>query len=547
MRNKQQIVFWGVISALVLFVIGSSLRVPLVVNAAKYAEVSREMLANHDWVNLTIAGDAYGQKPPMLFWIGASVFSLFGISVVAYKLSVIACSLLGFYSVYQLGKLLYNTKTAQLAVLFLATSLAYLHFNNDIHTDTLLAWFVVFSVWQFLAFLKFRKWYQFLLGSVGVGLSMLTKGPVGALIPVVVVGVELLSQRKWRDIFHFRWLVALLIIAVVISPAMIGLLNQFGLEGIKFYFWTNNVGRVTGSYKGSGADYTFYLHTSLYLLLPWSVFLIIAFFKEIQQLYRTRLRRGEKEDLSILVGVLVFGAILSVAKQQNPHYILSAVPFILLLTAKWTNILFCEQQNGRLLQRVGIIHRGVALLIILFLPLLTLYVFPEKRLFYWLIYGGFVGGVLFFALQKLSLRKQILMLVLASSALLFTVNVSLYTGMMQYHTAYDAAKVFNQQAPSGATLSIFRNNARYWSLFLYAKSPGRYFVTQEDIERFPPESGDWIYTSEEGYHEIQQQGLKTKVVKMYPKHRSLTRQSLRFLNPKTRASRFRKMYLLELQ
>ena len=537
--------FYITIILLMLFVAASSLKVPLVVNAAKYAEVSREIVINNDWINLTIAGDAYDQKPPMLFWIGALSYSVFGFSVIAYKIAVILFSLIGFYSVYRLSLLLYNKKTALLAMVFWGTSLAFLHFNNDIHTDTLLASFVVFAVWQFMAFLRLGKWHHFVLGSVGVGLSMLTKGPVGALIPAAVVGTELLVQRRWKDIFHPRWLLALLIVGVVILPAMIGLLNQFGLEGIKFYFWTNNMGRVTGSYKGSSNDYAFYLHTSLYLLLPWSIFMVVALFKEIQQAFRSKLRKAEA-DVSILVGILFFVAILSVAKQQNPHYILSAVPFIFIITAKWTVILFEKSSNVTLQKTLAVVHKFIAVILVAFLLLITLYVYPEKRFLYWLVYGLSVLAVLYFVFQRLTLKKQILMLVVAASSILFTINVSMYPSMMQYHTSYDAAKVFNREAPEGATLSIYSESARFWNLFLYSKAPGRYLLTQEDLENLKSNHGAWIYTSEEGYKEMQQMGVDAEIKKVYPQHRSLTRQSLRFLNPKTRASRFEKMYLVVL-
>ena len=537
--------FYITIILLMLFVAASSLKVPLVVNAAKYAEVSREIVINNDWINLTIAGDAYDQKPPMLFWIGALSYSVFGFSVIAYKIAVILFSLIGFYSVYRLSLLLYNKKTALLAMVFWGTSLAFLHFNNDIHTDTLLASFVVFAVWQFMAFLRLGKWHHFVLGSVGVGLSMLTKGPVGALIPAAVVGTELLVQRRWKDIFHPRWLLALLIVGVVILPAMIGLLNQFGLEGIKFYFWTNNMGRVTGSYKGSSNDYAFYLHTSLYLLLPWSIFMVVALFKEIQQAFRSKLRKAEA-DVSILVGILFFVAILSVAKQQNPHYILSAVPFIFIITAKWTVILFEKSSNVTFQKTLAVVHKFIAVILVAFLLLITLYVYPEKRFLYWLVYGLSVLAVLYFVFQRLTLKKQILMLVVAASSILFTINVSMYPSMMQYHTSYDAAKVFNREAPEGATLSIYSESARFWNLFLYSKAPGRYLLTQEDLENFKSNHGAWIYTSEEGYKEMQQMGVDAEIKKVYQQHRSLTRQSLRFLNPKTRASRFEKMYLVVL-
>lgn len=538
--------FYIVIILLVLFVAASSLKVPLVVNAAKYAEVSREIVLNKDWINLTIAGDAYDQKPPMLFWVGALSYSVFGFSVIAYKIAVMLVSLIGFYSVYRLSSLLYNKRTGRVAMIFWGTSLAFLHFNNDIHTDTLLASFVVFAVWQFMAFLRLGKWHHFVLGSVGVGLSMLTKGPVGALIPAAVVGTELLVQRRWKDIFNLRWLLALTIVGVVILPAMIGLLNQFGLEGIKFYFWTNNVGRVTGSYKGSSADYTFYLHTSLYLLLPWSIFMVVAFFKEIQEAIRSKLRKGDA-NISIIAGILFFVAILSVAKQQNPHYILCAVPFIFIITAKWTVILFEKNNNVTFQKTLAIIHKFIAVILVAFLLLITLYVYPEKQFFYWLVYGLFVIGVLYFVFQRLNLQKQILMLVVAASSVLFTINTSMYPSMMKYHTSYDATQVFNREAPEGVTLSIYSEGARFWNLFLYSKSPGRYLLTQDDLQNFEPKAGEWIYTSEEGYEEMKQMGIESEVKKLYPQHRSLTRQSLRFLNPKTRASRFGKMYLIVLK
>lgn len=537
--------FYIFIILAVLFILASSLKVPLVVNAAKYAEVSREIILNKDWINLSIAGDAYGQKPPMLFWVGALSYSIFGFSVIAYKIAVMLLSLIGLYSVFRLGSLMYNKKAGRLAVVFWGTSLAFLHFNNDIHTDTLLASFVVFAVWQFMAFLRLRKWHHFLLGSVGVGLSMLTKGPVGMLIPSAVIGAEMLIQRQWKDFFSWRWLLALAVVAVIISPAMIGLLNQFGIEGLKFYFWTNNVGRVTGSYKGTSADYTFYLHTSLYLLLPWSVFMLIALFKEIQQAFRSKLRKTEA-NFSILAGIIFFVAILSVAKQQNPHYILSAVPFIFIITAKWTIILFEKNSNIFFQKTLAILHKFIAVILVAFLLLITLYVYPEKHVFYWVVYVLLFIGVLFFVFQRLNLQKQILMLVVAASAVLFTINTSMYPGMMQYHTSYDAAEVFNQEAPDGVTLSIYSESARYWNLFLYSKSPGRYLLNTGDLQKLKTQKGEWVYTSESGYKELEKAGIKFEVEKVYPQHRSLTRQSLRFLNPKTRASRFEKMYLIVL-
>jgi 4-amino-4-deoxy-L-arabinose transferase-like glycosyltransferase len=356
--NDRRFYFWVLIP--ILLIVVSALPVPLVINAAKYAEIGREMLINHDWINLTIGGDAYDQKPPLLFWIAAVTFKLFGVSIPAYKLAVLLFSSIGIYSTYRLGKLFYGKETGLLAAFFWISSLGFQHFNNDIHTDTLLADFVVFSVWQFSAYLKNHKWHNFLLGAVGVGLSMLAKGPVGVVIPAAAIGGTMLVHKQWKEIFNYRWLIALVVVGVMILPAMIGLLNQFGLEGIKFYFWTNNVGRVTGSYHGSGADYSFYFHTSLYVLLPWTIFMVYAFIKEATSLNRIRKNKSNDFEVVNIFAVVVYLGILSVAKQQNPHYMLSAVPFMYIITAKWTVRLFSSEERLKSRNRIAIINKVIA-------------------------------------------------------------------------------------------------------------------------------------------------------------------------------------------
>ena len=539
--------FYFAILIPLLLIIVSAIPIPLIVNAAKYAEVGREMLMNQDWINLTIGGDAYDQKPPMLFWIAAVTFKLFGLSVPAYKLAVLLFSCLGVYSTYRLGKLFYGKETGLLAAFFWVMSLGFQHFNNDIHTDTLLADFVVFSVWQFSAYLKTHKWQNFLLGAVGVGLSMLAKGPVGVVIPAAAIGGTMFVHKQWKEIFNYRWLIALIIVGIMILPAMTGLLNQFGLKGIKFYFWTNNVGRVTGSYHGSGTDYSFYLHTSLYVLLPWTIFMVYGFVKEIGSLIGLRKNQAQEFEVVNIFAVVVYLGILSIAKQQNPHYMLSAVPFMYIISAKWTVRLFSPETKSKTRNVIAIINKVIALVGPIALLVFPIVVFPEKRIWFWSIYGFLFAGIVVMGINKNDLPKQIVMLTFTITIMLFTVNVNMLPNMMKFHTSKEAAEIFNEKAPEGSTLSMYTSSARLWNLLLYSKSPGTYLIEKEDLEAFTPKPGAWIYTTEEGYNDMLEMGLDMNVVKKFTEHKQLTAQSARFLNPKTRASRFLTMYLVELK
>ncbi len=532
---------------LILLVIISSLPVPLLVNAAKYAQVGREILVNHDWINLTIGGEAYDQKPPMLFWVAASTFSIFGLSTSLYKISVILVSLLGIYSTYRLGKLFYGKETGFLAAFFWASSLGYLHFHNDIHTDTMLVSFVVFSVWQFMSFFREKKWQQFVLGSVGVGLSMLTKGPVGMLIPAFAVGINLLVHKKWREIFNIRWIGAAIIVGIIIIPALLGLFRQFGLEGIKFYFWTNNMGRVTGSYQGGNTDYAFYLHTSMYMLLPWTVFMIVAIYSEVKSLIKLKKTELASVEVANIASVILFLGILSVARQKNPHYMLSAIPFMFIITAKWTTRLFGREDFARKAKVLGVIHKIVAVVFLALIPVLTLFFFQETKIIYWVIIVVLAGSVIYLLFRKADLKKQLLILLLASSALLFTINYSLLPNMSKYQTSLEAAEIFNEKAEPGATLNIYGEKARLWELLYYSDSYGTYLQTREMLEDFLPHPGAWIYTNEPCFEEMQEMGINMEIMHEFTQHKKVTSQSINFLNPNKRASRFQKMYLVKLK
>ena len=65
---------------LVLALVVATLFVPLGAgpfsepDEARYAEISREMLATGDWVTPRLNGIPYFVKPPLLFWLTASSF-----------------------------------------------------------------------------------------------------------------------------------------------------------------------------------------------------------------------------------------------------------------------------------------------------------------------------------------------------------------------------------------------------------------------------------------------------------------------------------------
>ena len=519
---------------------------PLVVNAAKYAQVGREIIDNREWIDLTIGGDAYGQKPPLLFWIAALVFRIFGVSVVAYKAAILLISLIGVYGTYRLGKLLYGERTGALAAFFWATCLGYSFFYADIHTDSLLVVPVILSIWQYAAYYIKKKEIHFYLGATFVALAMLTKGPVGMVIPAFAVGFHLLMTRNFRAFFNYRWLLAALLVAILILPALLGLYRQFGLEGIKFYFWTNNIGRITGSYHGSNTDPLFYIHTTLYTIAPWTLFGFIGFFMQVREKILKRMNFNGEDEFYLLGGTIFYLLVSSAARAKNPHYEMSVLPLVLILGARWAFIIFERPSFGRLKKIMASTHLVVALLLFVLVFAFLLYIFPENRLWVWLVVLALAATFLLVQRWTKNLFQQLAYLLIAISAFLFTLNVNIVGHLTFYHSAFEACRIFNEQATGKAKLHILApDGAREWDILLYSDNYGSYMVTPEDFAQESPSLNDWVYTSAEGIDMMARLNVEVDTIQSF-QHRSLSRISVKFLNPTTRQSKLSKRYLLKI-
>ena len=543
--NLKQIIPLAVIAyALVLI---SGLFVPMIVNAAKYAQVSREIVESGDWINLHIAGDAYEQKPPLLFWIGAIAYKLFGFSQFSYKIAVIIASFSGIFGTYKLGKLLYSKEIGLLAAIMLSTSLGYFHFHNDIHTDTLLADMVILAIWQLAAFLERKQKINFILGLVFTGLAMLTKGPVGLAIPTFAIGSHLFFKKKYKEIFHLRWLIAIPIVGIIILPALWGLFNQFGIEGLKFYFWTNNAGRITGSYQGHSNDFLFPIHTSAYLLAPWTIFAFAGLILQIREKIKNKINDQVKNEYYTLGGIVIFLLILAVSKSKMPHYLLSLLPLFMILAARWMVEIYEKTKNKRLLNFLRGGNLLLSFILLALIPLFGLWFYPEKRFLVWLVIvlALIVFGYAIFKLK--GLQKDIIFLIATIAAIGFFLNISMLPNMSKYQSSLDAAKYFNKEATEGQRLHIYSDRARYWSTFYYCKAPGFYMPRSSDLQERQLPAGDWIYTDDIGLKQLDDLKTHYELKMTYDHHRSLTSQSVKFLNPKTRAEHFQKRYLLQLR
>ena len=156
------------------------------------AEVAREMSLSHSWLVPTYDGLAYLDKPAFYFKTIALSFSLFGESEGVARLSSAFFGFSLLVAVFLFCRRVYDQRTAMLAMLIVSTTPLYIAFSRIVIFDMTLAFFVSSTI--FACFLaeeceeKQRiRWY--LIGALSAGIATLIKGPVGFIVPTLVIAI----------------------------------------------------------------------------------------------------------------------------------------------------------------------------------------------------------------------------------------------------------------------------------------------------------------------------------------------------------------------
>lgn len=521
------------IAAIGSYFIGLSIDVTR--DSGKYATISKEIFQNGNYINLTIHGDAYDQKPPMLFWMGAAGFTIGGISNFWFKFPILLLTFLGFYWAFQLGKSLYNKRVGTLTAIMLGFSFIYSLYSSDIHTDTPLQAFVTLALWQLSEFVQTRKNKNWIFGFIGIGLAMLCKGPIGAAIPAFAVIGHILLKKDFKFLFDYHWFLGIALAALVVSPALIGLMNQFGWNGIRFFFWDNNVGRITGSYVKAINDPFFYVHTLLYLFFPWSLLFFISAFLEFKMLVKNKFH---SKEFFTFTGIWIFFIILNSASSQLPNYIFIIVPLIAVLTAKWIDIAL---ENKKLLLIFNSTQNIVVIILWVLIFTLVFYFFPSPNVYFWIFAIAGIGfTTIVFIRIKNSFAKLIFPSIIAFTCFTFLMNTHILPFMYSFQAPPKAARYFTENANKNDKLYNYKYGQ--YELYFYSEPQAIRVKDDDNVEEIA-KAGNWIFTNPEGLTELKKLEAKPDTLIEY-KHLYLNYPG-RFLNPKTRDKVLQPMYLLK--
>jgi 4-amino-4-deoxy-L-arabinose transferase-like glycosyltransferase len=129
-----------------LVVYGGSLFQPALLDDADsvHAEAAREILIRKDWITLHVNGIRYLEKAPLLYWMMAGSFRIFGVHDWSARLPLALAALALMFSVYFLGKRIFTASAGFWAALASCLAFGPYIFTRFLIPDLLVAlWFVL--------------------------------------------------------------------------------------------------------------------------------------------------------------------------------------------------------------------------------------------------------------------------------------------------------------------------------------------------------------------------------------------------------------------
>ena len=315
---------------------------------AFYAESAREMVESGDWLTPHFNYIYRFEKPILYYWLSASAYLVAGVGETAARLpsalAGLGLTLLAFVS----ARRWYDVSTGFLAGVITASSFGYVAMARQALPDLTLAFFVTLAVWAALvacrepsigkeepAYNSRTRTAWVALSAVGAAGAILTKGPVGIVLPLLVVG-PLLALNHWtgraRPSVRMTDLALFAVVVLVLAaPWFVGMALVHGPEYLDRFFIAENFDRFATPRYNDPRPFWYYGPIVVGGMLPWSPFML---------LWLPSIARGSLRGLSGYTNTIRFAwwAVapllfysLSVGKQ--PRYILPILPPLAVLLA----------------------------------------------------------------------------------------------------------------------------------------------------------------------------------------------------------------------
>ncbi len=274
-------VWW--LGLLALWLLATAWMRPLLLpDEGRYAGVAREMLAHGALVPL-LDGLPFFHKPPLMYWLDMAAMAVLGVNPFSARVAPAIGGWLMGASMFLAMRRWYGGVFARQSLLVLATSPFFFIGAQYANLDMLVGGLITATVLAFVRCVDAApaaggsavslRWL--LLAWSLAALSVLAKGLIGIVLPMLVVGPWLLARGRWRDVLRLLHPLGLLLFLALALPWFVAMQSRY--PGFFDYFIVEqHFRRFALKSFNNARPMWFYLGVLPLLTLPWALWLVAS-------------------------------------------------------------------------------------------------------------------------------------------------------------------------------------------------------------------------------------------------------------------------------
>jgi 4-amino-4-deoxy-L-arabinose transferase-like glycosyltransferase len=328
------------------------------------AQVCQAMYESGDWISPRRNGVIWVDYPPFLYWAGcATAWVLGGVSEFSLRLPSALGAILMVLAVCRSASRWFGPRAGLWSGLLLLTFLQYAYNAVSYRTDML---FVLGIGAGLLLYAEgageARRWLPRVLGFALLGFGMLVKGPLGLLLPGLVLTLWHASRKEWRLLLELAPLS--LISLVIYLPWAAAVAAAMGKDNLVHELYAQNVQRFLSGSRGHEKPWHYFFNRIWVDLIPWSPLLPFS----LWWVHKQKLWKDSKVQL-LLWWFGAFFVFLSIATTKRQVYLLPAYPALAILMGWWISSLANSESESpqapdpRPARVLGIFFAGLLLLL----------------------------------------------------------------------------------------------------------------------------------------------------------------------------------------
>ena len=407
--------------------------------------------------------------------------------------------------------------------------------------------FVITAFWQLSSWFYRKNKIAWLPAAICIGGAMITKGPIGLLIIGFGFVPHFIIKKEWKNLFRWQYLPMLLIIGLVLLPMSIGLYEQFdlhpekkvngdyGVSGLRFFYWTQSFGRITGeSVWNNNATFSFLYENLLWGFIPFTIFYIMATIKGFIKLFRSNKQIEWISTAAVLIGYFSLG----MSKFQLPHYIYVVLPFICLLVGRY--YVSIKNYYPHKFEILRAMHKSILMLAFAIFPFLLYLLFPSITIIQISILAVCSLLILFLFIIE-NKNKLTLLATTVGLAIVFNImlNLVFYPNLIPFQKEYTIAKQVQKLKIPVKKLATF-NLALLRSVD---------FTLQQDIpliKKTDIVNYGFLITNKKGLIKLDKKSIPYSI-RFKGASFHIAKLNIGFLNPNTRSKHTETYYIVELK